>query len=82
MAWIKMIEEDKAKGKLKKIYKKMANPTNQKVANVLKVHSIKPDILEAHYNLYREIMFGKSNISRKKREMIAVLVSGVNDCHY
>ena len=82
MAWIKMIEEEKAEGKLKKLYKKMANPTNQKVANVLKVHSIKPDILEAHFNLYRKIMFGKSDISRKQREMIAVLVSSVNECHY
>ncbi len=82
MTWIKMIEEEKAEGKLKKLYKKMANPTNQKVANVLKVHSIKPDILEAHFNLYRKIMFGKSNISRKQREMIAVLVSSVNECHY
>ena len=27
-------------------------------------------------------MFGKSNISRTQREMIAVVVSSVNKCHY
>lgn len=82
MAWIKMINETNAEGKLKDLYKKMANPTTQKVANVLKIHSLKPNILEAHFNLYREIMFKKSNISRKQREMIAVMVSNVNECHY
>jgi uncharacterized peroxidase-related enzyme len=82
MAWIKMIDEDKAKGKLKELYKKMANPTTQKVANVLKVHSLKPDVLKAHFNLYRKVMYGKSNISRKQKEMIAVMVSNVNECHY
>ncbi len=82
MAWIKIIKEENAEGKLKKLYEKMTSPTNKKVANVLKVHSLKPNILEAHYNLYRKIMFGKSNISRKQREMIAVVVSSINGCHY
>ncbi|MFW5787737.1 MAG: carboxymuconolactone decarboxylase family protein [Halanaerobiales bacterium] len=82
MAWIKMVEESEADGKLKKLYDKIMNPENNKVANILKVHSLNPEVLEAHLKLYKTIMFGKSKISRRQREMIAVVVSGVNSCHY
>ena len=82
VAWIKIINEEKAEGKLKKLYQKMANPIDNKVANVLKVHSLNPKILETHYNLYKQIMFGKSNLTRKEREMVAVIVSYANSCEY
>ena len=32
--------------------------------------------------LYREIMFGRSELSRADREFLAVVVSRANDCHY
>jgi alkylhydroperoxidase family enzyme len=32
--------------------------------------------------LYGSIMFGPSPLSRAQREMIAVVTSTVNDCHY
>jgi len=82
MALINKIEEKNAEGKLKELYKKMADPVDDKVANVLKVHSLNPNILEAHYDLYRQIMYGRSNLTRKEREMVAVMVSSVNDCGY
>ncbi len=82
MAWIKIKNEEIAEGKLKKLYQKMANPIDNKVANVLKVHSLNPKILEAHYNLYKQIMFGKSNLTRREREMVAVIVSYANSCEY
>lgn len=61
---------------------KLTGPGNDKVAHVLKVHSLNPDVLEAHLNLYKKIMFGKSNLSRKQREMTATVVSNINKCHY
>jgi uncharacterized peroxidase-related enzyme len=82
MAWINMVDEDNAEGKLKEIYDKLMNPKNNKVANVLKVESSNPKVLEAHLSLYKSIMFGKSPLSRSQREMIAVVVSSVNSCHY
>ena len=84
MAWIKMIDEDQAEGKLKEIYNKLLsmNPDSDKIANVLKVESLNPDVLEAHINLYKSIMFGDSPLSRSQREMIAVVVSSVNSCQY
>ena len=82
MAWIDMIDENEAEGKLAELYDKLTGPRNDKVAHVLKVHSLNPDVLEAHLNLYKTIMFGKSNLSRKQREMTATLVSNINECHY
>ena len=82
MAWIKEIEASKAEGKLKDIYKRIGKRTNGNVANILKVHSLHPDAMEAHLNLYETIMFGKSGLSRAQREMIAIVVSSANNCHY
>ncbi len=82
MAWIDMVDENKAEGKLAKLYDKLTGPGNDKVAHVLKVHSLNSDVLEAHLNLYKTIMYGKSNLSRKQREMTATVVSNINKCHY
>jgi hypothetical protein len=38
--------------------------------------------MSAHLALYRELMFGQSELSRIDREVIAVAVSSLNDCHY
>lgn len=82
MAFIEMIDEEKAEGKLAEIYKRLTGSDQSKVAHVLKVQSLKPQLLEDHVNLYKTIMFGKSNLSRRVREMIATVVSNINECHY
>jgi alkylhydroperoxidase family enzyme len=38
--------------------------------------------MRAHLGLYRTIMFGDSPLTRAEREVMAVTVSAVNDCHY
>ena len=50
--------------------------------NILRVHGIHPAVLRAHYDLYKATMFSSSPLSRTRREMIAVVVSAVNGCHY
>lgn len=82
MAWIEKVDEDKAEGKLKEVYEKITGRGSSKVAHILKVHSLNPQVLEDHLNLYKTIMFAGSNISRKQREMVATVVSAINDCHY
>ena len=49
---------------------------------VLASHSLNPEALEAHLELYRVVMFGTSGLSRTEREAMAVAVSATNDCHY
>lgn len=81
MAWIKVIREHEAEDSLKEFYEKHANSTGV-VDNILKIHSLNPPSLEGHYQFYRTLMYGQSDLSRAQREMIAVVVSVTNKCHY
>ena len=81
MAWIKMIAEDEAQGELKCWYEKLREPWGG-VDNILRVHSIDIPTLKGHYELYRSAMQGSRDLTHKQREMIAVVVSAVNQCHY
>ncbi len=81
MAWIKMIPESEATGKLKTLYDKLSG-TDGTVDNILKIHSLNPPSLTGHYELYKTLMRGRSGLSRVQREMIAVVVSTANQCHY
>ena len=81
MAWIDTINERDADGSLKDQYAKLKYSRGG-VDNILKIHSLNPESLDAHVRLYKTIMYGKSPIRRVNREMIAVLVSSINQCHY
>ena len=81
MAWIKVIKEDEATGRLKELYDRYAEPSGV-VDNILKIHSLNVKSLKGHYDLYAHLMRGRSDLSRAQREMIAVVSSAVNKCHY
>lgn len=79
MAWIRWIEEGEATGRLREIYDRLGGAG---IDHILKIHSLSPESLEGHYRYYEHIMRGPSGLSRAEREMIAVVVSAANDCHY
>jgi len=81
MSWIKEIEVSEADGKLAETYAALIKQRG-KVSNILKVHSLNPDAMRNHLDLYMTIMFGRSGLSRAEREAIAVVVSASNDCKY
>lgn len=81
MAWIDFIDEDAAQGDLKQVYEHLAKQRG-KLANVFKIHSLHPETLGPHGELYLELMFGDSGLSRADRESIAVTVSVANNCAY
>jgi len=81
MSWIKLIDETQATGKLKEIYDKIKCKRG-KISNIMKVHSLNPDAMEKHLELYISLMFGRSKLSREERELIAVIVSSANNCSY
>ena len=81
MSWIKVIDEDDATGELRDLYDKMTEPSGG-VDNILKVHSLNPASLRAHFELYVTLMRGKSGLSRVQREMIGIVASAANHCHY
>ena len=81
MAWIRVINERDAKGRLGELYEKYEEPEGG-VDNILKIHSLNVPSLRAHFELYATLMRGRSDLSRAQREMIAVVASAANRCHY
>ncbi len=81
LAWIKVIGLSEATGYLSKLYQKYFALTDVE-DNVIMVHSLNPKSLEFHYQLYAHLMRGKSDLSRIQREMIGVVTSATNHCHY
>lgn len=81
MAWIKVVQEHEAEGQLKELYDRMTEPWGG-VDNILKIHSLNPPSLRAHFDLYVTLMRGRSGLSRAQREMIGLVVSAANQCHY
>lgn len=81
MAHLRLVEEDQATGALADEYA-AARARAGKIFNIVKAMSLSPGTLRASMGLYREIMFGPSELSRAERELLATLVSRVNDCHY
>ena len=81
MAWIKIIHEDESEGELKKLYDRLIEPWGG-VDNIMKIHSLNPASLSGHFELYKTLMRGRSDLTRVQREMIAVVVSTLNRCQY
>ena len=81
MAYIEIIPPEQAEGELKQVYDEVIQSRGQ-VAEVLRLHSLNPKSLTNHVDLYMTIMFGKSPLKRKFREMMAVVVSKANNCGY
>jgi len=81
MAWIDVIEEEEADGELAEVYEQIASERG-KVANIMQVHSLQPQTMLDHMELYTTLMFSDSEIGREEREMVATVVSRTNGCEY
>jgi len=81
VAWIHVTDENNATGTLAELYKRIATPGGT-VDNILKIHSLNPTSLGDHLTLYRNLMQARTGLGRMRREMIAVVTSAANSCHY
>jgi uncharacterized peroxidase-related enzyme len=81
LPFIKVIDETDATGKLKEAYQAITK-SRGKLSNIMKIHSLLPDAMLSHIELYKTIMFSNSNLSRELNELIAVVVSTANKCAY
>ena len=53
-----------------------------RVWNIVSIQSQLPEVMRDSMRLYQSIMYGPSPLSRAQREMLAVVTSQANDCHY
>jgi alkylhydroperoxidase family enzyme len=81
MAWINVIDEKDAEGRLKESYDRFTAGWGG-VDNILKIHSLNPKSLDGHYEFYKILMTSSRDLPKSKREMIAVTVSALNHCVY
>lgn len=81
MPYLRLIEEGEAEGLLREEYD-AALARAGKVFNIVKAMSLRPAVLRASMQLYREIMFGESGLSRRERELLATVASAEQSCHY
>ena len=81
MAYIDTISEENADGIIAQEYEKGRRRAGR-VFNILKIMSQSPNALKESMKLYLAIMRGESELSRGQREMLATVVSKINDCFY
>ncbi|MBI5624356.1 MAG: peroxidase-related enzyme [Elusimicrobia bacterium] len=79
--WIRVIAPEAAEGTLRAVYDETLKKRGR-LAAVHMIHSLNPESLRAHMDLYMTLMFGASPVPRRTREMVAVAVSRSNGCAY
>lgn len=81
MAYIRVVGEDEADGKLFDVYDEIQR-NRGRVSNILRAQSLDPKALRAHLDLYMATVFGKGGLSRREAELLAVAVSAANGDTY
>ena len=81
MAWIRVVGLSEATGLLKDLYHKYFVASGVE-DNITQVSSLNVKALRLNHELYSHLMRGKGELTRPQREMIALLVSSLHECHY
>jgi alkylhydroperoxidase family enzyme len=80
--FIRTVAPEEATGLLRKLYDQAVRRAG-KVFHVLRIQSVRPEVLDATVRLYAEVMHSpRSPLTRAQREMVATVVSRANHCHY
>ena len=79
--YLRLIGEAEADGLLREEYDAALERAG-KVFNIVKAMSLNPRVLRASMELYQEIMFGESGLSRRERELLATVTSAEQFCRY
>jgi uncharacterized peroxidase-related enzyme len=80
-AWLRVPAEDDVPPAVKELFDKASERLGF-IPNVLRVYALRPRHLELWDAFYDDLMRGESGLTKPQREMIAVVVSTVNRCHY
>ncbi len=79
--WIRTIAPEEAQGLVKRVYEAAVRRAG-KVFQIVRAMSLAPATMEASLELYKTVMLAPGSLARRRREMLAVVVSRANDCHY
>jgi len=82
MPWIETLHEDEWSGDLGAMKGRVIDPNYQQVDWIFRIHSLDASSMDVHLGLYQQAMKGTKTLRKVKREMIALVVSTANECHY
>ena len=81
MAYVRQVREDEASGVLARVYD-AARGRAGSVANIIKVMSLDARATQGSMQFYAGLMKSPNALDAARREMLAVVVSNVNECYY
>ena len=81
MPYIEQISVGEARGFLRRLFDEALERAGR-VWRIVHVMSQNPRVMDASMKFYGAVMFGSSPLSRRRREMLAVVTSRANDCFY
>jgi len=81
MPYIEKVQPEDAEGLLDRIFQARSKSAGR-LWEIVAIQSLNPESLRESMRMYGQVMFGESPLSRAQREMIAVVTSQANDCHY
>ncbi|MEM9382919.1 MAG: carboxymuconolactone decarboxylase family protein [Planctomycetota bacterium] len=81
-AWIRTLAAEAWGGELAALRDACRDPRTGAIDHILLVHSLHPDGLAGHLGVYRAAMAGTPGLPKVDRELVALVVSGINGCHY
>ena len=82
MSWIKQVPDGEWTGELEPLRERVVDPQYGRVDGIMAVHSLNPTGMAAHDALYRSAMSGTASLRKVERELVALVVSLENHCHY
>jgi alkylhydroperoxidase family enzyme len=81
MSFIRTISPTEAVGALKREYDAALSRAGR-IWNIVRIMSLNADTLRASMRMYSVTMKGECGLTRAQRELLAVIVSQTNQCHY
>jgi uncharacterized peroxidase-related enzyme len=81
IAWIKTVRQEEATGYVKSLYEGFRKQRGW-IPNILKATTIRPEVPRGWVPFFNTLMYGPSGLTRPQKEMIALVVSAGNQCHY
>lgn len=82
MPWIDAPHEDEWDGSLDDLRSEVTDRTFRRVDWIMRIHALDAGSMNAHNVLYRQAMKGTATLRKVEREMVALVVSKINGCHY
>ena len=82
MPWIDAPHEDEWAGDVLEMRDQVIDPVYERVDWIMRIHALDAGSMAAHNVLYQQAMKGTKTLRKAEREMLALVVSQANDCHY